>query len=346
MSSDALPAFDDGPRDVRAAVARFQAPILTKSLGQIATSLGCYLAVCAATYLSFDVSVWLALALTPLAAVFLVRTFIVQHDCGHGAFFKSRAANHVLGAVCSLLTLTPYLNWRRQHARHHGIWNNLDRRPSPADIYSTCFTVAEYRALSPWRQRWRRLVVHPVVANVLLPPFVFLVFYRWPFDAPKAWRRERWSVHLTTVAIAGVVVGLGLSIGFGRIAAVQLPVIGAASIIGVWLFTVQHRFENAVWMRRDRWDASTAALRGASYLSLPPILRWITGNIGFHHIHHLNPRVPNYRLPECQGAIPALSEVPAMSLRAGLRAPAAALWDEKRARMTTFREVSRDLAPG
>ncbi|MEX2649961.1 MAG: fatty acid desaturase [Alphaproteobacteria bacterium] len=345
MSAGALPAWGAGPRDLRAAVARFQAPILAKSIGQVATSLGCFAAVCAGMYLAIDVSVWIALALTPLAAAFLVRIFIIQHDCGHGAFFRSRAANSVLGALCSVLTLTPYLNWRRQHAGHHGVWNNLDRRQTGADIYSTCLTVSEYRALSPWRRRWHRMTRHPVVSNLLLPPLVFFVLYRWPFDAPKSWRRERWGVHLTNVAIAGVVVGLGLLIGFGRIAVVQLPVMMTASIIGVWLFSVQHRFEHTLWLRQGRWDASAAALRGSSYLRLPALLRWFTGNIGLHHIHHLNPRVPNYRLQECQDAIPALAEVPSLSLGAGLRAPRFTLWDEDRARMVTFREVAARRDP-
>ena len=176
----------------------FQAPILTRSLGQLATSFGGFVATCTAMYLCLAVSLWITLPMSVLAAGFLVRIFIIQHDCGHGSFFISRWANELIGTLCSVMTLTPYAFWRRQHARHHGSWNNLDRRAaSGLDIYSSCMTVAEYRALERWRRYLVRLTNHPIVANLLLPPLVFVILYRVPFDAAKGWRRERRGVYLT-----------------------------------------------------------------------------------------------------------------------------------------------------
>ena len=229
MSEYVLAAsIDDTPgHDLRRGIARFQTPVLYNSLTQTLTSIGGYLAVCAAMYATADISYWIVLALAPLAAGFLVRTFIIQHDCGHGAFFRSRRSNDALGFVCSLLTLAPYPSWRRQHAGHHGVWNNLDRRNSGADIYSSCLTVDEYGSLSPWSRRWYRLTRSSIIANVILPPLVFLVLYRLPFDMPAGWRRERLAVYLTDLALVALIGALGLVFGFGRVAEIQLPIHGA-----------------------------------------------------------------------------------------------------------------------
>src|ERR1700732_3230085 len=208
-----MPQMDDLVSRTKA----FQAPILTRSLGQLATSCGGFFATCAVMYVCAAVSVWIALPLSALAAGFLVRIFIIQHDCGHGSFFKSKWANDLIGTLCSLMTLTPYAFWRRQHARHHGSWNNPDRRAaSGLDIYSSCMTVAEYRALGRWRRRLVRLTNHPIVANLLLPPLVFVILYRVPFDAAKGWRRERRGVYLTNLALAVFIGGLGISLGYAR----------------------------------------------------------------------------------------------------------------------------------
>jgi len=320
-----------------AASAPFQAPILARSLGQLSTSFGGFFATCAAMYGCAAVSLWIALPLSALAAGFLVRIFIIQHDCGHGSFFKSKRANDAIGILCSLMTLTPYAFWRRQHARHHGCWNNLDRRAaSGLDIYSSCLTVAEYRALGRWRRALVRVTNHPLVANLLLPPFVFMVLYRTPFDAAKNWRRERRTVYATNVALALLIGGLGLALGYGRVAAVQLPVMVCASIIGVWLFTVQHRFEGALWTPEGRWDLGVAALHSTSHLHLPRILQWFTGNIGFHHVHHVNPRIPNYRLEECHNADGGFHSAPRLTLRTALHGLRYALWDSDLGRLVSF----------
>lgn len=325
---------------LRREAAAFQGPILHRSLIQIATSFGGFFATCAAMYALLGVSYALTLLLAPLAAGFLVRIFIIQHDCGHGNFLPKRWANDALGRLCSLLTLTPYANWRRQHAGHHGIWNDLDRRNNGVDIYSSCLTVDEYKALTP-RQRWvHRVTRHPVIANLLLPPVVFLGLYRVPFDSPAGWHRERRAVYVTDLALIALVAGLGGLLGFGAVAAVQLPVMILGAIIGVWLFSVQHRFEDAWWARHDRWHSADAAMHGSSFLHLPRMLQWFTGNIGFHHVHHLNPRVPNYRLQACHERIAPLVTVPELSLWQGLRAARYVLFDEAGTRMVTFRQAA------
>ncbi len=307
-------------------------------MGQLASSVLPFLALCAAMYATLAVSFWLTLALALPAAGFLVRIFIIQHDCGHGAFFHSRAANDWVGRLCSLATLTPYANWRRQHAAHHANWNNLDRRESGSDIYSACLTVHEYRQLSPARRLLYRLVRHPSIALIALPPLVFLLLYRLPFDTPPHWRRERLSVHATNLALAAIIVGLGLVVGFGAMAMVQLPIMVFAAIVGVWLFSVQHRFEAAHWFANADWSPGGASLRGTSCLRLPAILQWFTGNIGFHHVHHLNPRIPNYRLAACHAASPHLRQAPTLTLRDALKGSGLWLWDEVQGRMVRFRD--------
>lgn len=339
MSDIEAPVADHSQRDLRAAAAGFQTPSLVKSLGQAATSLGGFLVACTAMYLTIGISLLITAVLALVAAGFLVRVFIIQHDCGHGSFFKSRRANHAMGLLCGLLTLAPYASWRRQHAGHHGVWNDLERRHSGADIYSSCLTVAEYHALSPWRRRLYRFARHPLVANVLLPPLVFILLFRVPFDMPKAWRRERRGVYATDAALVAVIVGLGLLVGFGHVAAVQLSVMVPASIIGVWLFSVQHRFEHTHWAERGKWRFGDAALLGSSYLRLPRVLQWFTGNIGFHHIHHLDPRIPNYRLQACHDANPVLRTGPSLTLWSGLVQWRFALWDEVRGRMVSFKSA-------
>ena len=333
------PSDADPPSGLRSLVARYETPSVAKSAFQLITSIGSFAACCAAMYWSLHVSYLLTLLLAVPAAGFVVRTFIVQHDCGHGAFFRSRRANDLIGCLCSVITFTPYANWRRQHNCHHGNWNNLDRRESGADIYSACLTVEEYRGLSPWRRFVYRWVRHPIVAQFILPPLVFLFLYRIPFDTPKDWGRERRSVYWTDFAILAVLGVLMLLFGIRHVLMVQLPVVMLASIIGIGLFALQHRFEGVVWTRQDAWSAQSAALQGSSYFKLPRILQWFTGNIGFHHVHHLSPRVPNYRLEACHEAIPALQAAKTLTWRAGLRSLKLILWDETNRRMVRFADV-------
>jgi omega-6 fatty acid desaturase (delta-12 desaturase) len=306
---------------------------------QLAVSIASFLFFWAASYLSLEISLALALALALPAAGFMVRLFIIQHDCGHGAFFRTARANSIAGMVCSLFTLTPFHNWRRQHSGHHGQWNNLDRR-SGLDMYSDCLTLREYRLLSRQHRFIYRLLRHPIVAHLIIPPLVFLLLYRMPFDTPREWRRERHSVHGTNIAIAAVIAGLGCLIGFVPLAMVEITIVAIAAIAGVWLFGLQHKFEGAAWASQDEWDFTAASLNGTSCLRLPALLQWFTGNIGFHHIHHLNPRVPNYRLQEAFEAIPELRPATILDLPGGLRAVRYVLWDEDQAKLIRFRDVA------
>jgi omega-6 fatty acid desaturase (delta-12 desaturase) len=328
---------------LRSEVAAFETPIATKAALQLVTSVGLFFIGCAAMYLAYPISYLLTLALAIPTGGLLVRVFIVQHDCGHDAFFASRRLNDIIGGLCSLLTLTPYRFWRRHHAVHHGNWNNLDRRPDGGDMYSSCLTVTEYRALSRRGRFVYRVQYHPLVANLLLPPVIFLLFHRVPFDTPREWVRERQTVYGTDLVLVAILAVAGLLLGFREVLAVQIPIIAVASIVGAGLFTLQHRFEHTVWARHSEWNFVTAALAGSSYLRLPRVLQWFTGNIGFHHIHHLSPRVPNYRLQECHEAVAALRTVPKLSLWSALKAARLALWDEDRQRMVGFADVAASI---
>lgn len=324
-------------RQLIAGLAQFQTPSLSLSLGQLITTMSLYLVLLTAMYVALQISIWITVALALPAAGMVVRLFIIQHDCGHRAYFRRRWGNDLVGWLCSIATFTPYANWRRQHAKHHTVWNNLDHRLSGADIYSSCLTVEEYLSLSTHRKCLYRMVQHPLILQFLVPPLIFLLLYRLPFDTPPHWRRERYSVAFTNVALAITLTILVVFLGWRAVLLVQLLVIVPASIAGVWLFSVQHRFEATVWMRQSDWTPFRASLEGSSYLKLIPILQWFTGNIGFHHIHHLLPRVPNYRLEACHGALQAQDQrIRVLTFGDALRAPCFVLWDESRHRMIPF----------
>lgn len=323
-------------RDLMAALAPFQQPSLWRSLWQFTSTFVTYLVISAVMYIFVPISSWIALALTLPAGGLLVRLFIVQHDCGHGSFFRSRRSNDMLGRFCSVFTFTPYAFWRRQHANHHASFNNLDRRDTGIDLYSTCATLAEYQAMSPYRRLLYRAVRHPAMMQILLPPLIFLLLYRLPFDAPRSWRRERSSVMATNAALVALLGGLCFVFGWRAVALVQLPTVAIASIIGVWLFSVQHRFEDALWARQEHWSQVQASLQGSSHLSLPRLLQWFTGNIGFHHIHHLSARVPNYRLEECHAARCEFQAATTLTFWQAIRAPCYALWNEEAGCMVPF----------
>jgi omega-6 fatty acid desaturase (delta-12 desaturase) len=320
---------------------RFQRPDLARSLWQIANSLIPYMAISAVLYAVPDLAWWAKPILWVLAAGFAVRIFIIQHDCGHGSFFKSRNANKFVGWAFSLITMAPYAQWRRHHGLHHANWNNLDRRDSGLDIYSTCLTVDEYAALSRQEQGRYRIMRNPLVSLLLLPPIVFLVLYRIPFDSPASWRKEKLGVYLTDLGILGLMLVLGFTFGFGRVLSAQIPITIIAATVGVWLFSLQHRFEHTLWSRKDEWSPAGAAIRGSSYLKLPRLLQWFTGNIGFHHVHHLNPRVPNYRLERYHNASADLQSAPVLSLWSGLNSWRFALWDEAHSTMVAFPKAPR-----
>lgn len=329
---------------LKAATRPFQEPDARTATLQLLTTLPPLIALVAVMHVGLAFGWWVSLLLVPVAAAFVVRTFVLQHDCGHGSLFRARWLNDAVGRVCSLLTLTPYDHWRRQHAGHHGAWNDLDRRENGTDIYSTCDTVAEYRALGRWHRFGYRLLRHPLVMLVVLPPIVFVALYRVPFDAPADWRKERRGVWLTNLALLALYGGVAWLVGFGQMAVVLLGMMLLASITGVWLFSVQHKFDGVQWVRHGEWHPVTAALEGTSFLRLPRVLQWLTGGIGFHHVHHMAPRVPNYRLEACHAAHPGFAAARVLTLRDVLSAPRHVLWDEASGRMVTFREVDAATA--
>jgi omega-6 fatty acid desaturase (delta-12 desaturase) len=287
-------------------------------------------------YLSLSYSYWLTLALALPAAGFLVRIFIIQHDCGHGSFFKSRKANDSLGSFCGVLTMTPYHYWRKSHAIHHASAGSLEDR-GVGDIYT--MTVKEYLQQDRWGRLKYRLYRHPLILFVLAPTFLFVVLHRFPFPESKSWKRERRSVYWTNLAVVAMVTGLSFMIGFKPFLLIQLPIAILAATMGTWLFFVQHQFEDTYYANENNWDYTLAALQGSSYYQLPKILQWFTGNIGFHHIHHLSPRIPNYHLQKCHEENPIFQQVVVLTLWTSLQSIFLSLWDEDQKKLVGFRHL-------
>ena len=303
-------------------VAQYQRPAVWRSVWQIVNSLVPYVVLWYLMYLSLAVSYWLIIPLAILAAGFLLRVFIIFHDCGHGSFFKSRRANDILGFLTGVLVFTPYYHWRWLHARHHATSGDLDRRGT-GDIWT--LTVQEYLEASRWKRFAYRLARNPFILFLIAPLFLFVVSQR--FSAAEAPRRERHSVYWTNLAIAGWVAGLIGLFGLKAYLVIQLTVSIVASASGVWLFYVQHQFEGVYWERSSEWNYIEAALRGSSFYKLPKVLQWFSGNIGFHHIHHLSSRIPNYRLEDCHKAHPLFQSVKPVTLFSSFKSFTFRLWD-------------------
>jgi omega-6 fatty acid desaturase (delta-12 desaturase) len=273
----------------------------------------------------------LTLALAMVAALFLVRLFLLFHDCVHGSLFPGKGANTFWGHALGLLAFTPFDDWRFSHLRHHASYANLDARGF-GDIWT--MTRTEYEESSQGKQLAYRLYRNPVVLIGLGALFSFLLRYRLP--ARKAKRKERASVAFTNLVIVVVVLLASWTIGWRTYLLIQLPVLWLAGAAGVWLFYVQHQFEGGYWARRQEWDALRAAMEGSSYYKLPTVLRWFSANIGYHHVHHLNPRIPNYRLKQCYDAVPPLQEKPALTIKKSLSGIRLKLWDEERQELVGF----------
>jgi omega-6 fatty acid desaturase (delta-12 desaturase) len=300
----------------------------------IATSVVPYLALSALMYVAVDISYLIVLALTLPAAGFLVRTYIVFHDCAHGSFLASRRANGWVGAACGVLVFTPFQSWRHQHAVHHATAGDLDRR-GVGDVPT--LTVAEYNAKSRRGRLGYWLFRHPLVMFGLGPIYAMMLAPRWVSLSARP--RMRRSVIRTNLALAAVVGGICWLVGWQEFLLVQMPAALVAGSVGIWLFYVQHQFEDTYWQSTDGWSYADAALRGSSYLNLPKVLQFFTGNIGVHHVHHLSARVPNYNLQRAHDENPMFQGVPTLSLLDGLRAVRLKLWDEDRGRLVTFAEA-------
>ncbi len=295
-------------------------------------------ALWSAMVISVNVAYWVTLLLSVPAAAFVVRLFMIQHDCGHRSFFRSRRLNDLLGHTIGVLTLTPHGYWRKAHNIHHATSGNLDKRGiGDVDVLTVC----EYLALPRWKRLAYRIYRHPIAFLGVGPIYLFVIKYRLPLDLLRRHRGALASVMTTNAAIGGLMTGLGLCIGFAELLMVQTPIVLLSSFAGVWLFYVQHQFEHTYWCRNEDWNFHQAAVCGSSYYRLPKVVRWFTANIGLHHIHHLCSRVPNYRLQECLEAVPDLRQARRLTISASLKCVWFALWDEERKKMVRFRDLKR-----
>jgi len=320
--------------DWKRIVVRFQKPSARKATWQIINSLGPYALLWFLMYYTRAISWWLTLPLALLAGAFLVRVFIIFHDCGHGSFFRSSRANNVWGFLCGLLTFTPFYEWRWEHSLHHASSGDLDRR-GRGDVWT--MTVQEYLEASRGKRFAYRLARNPIVLFVLAPLYVFLIRQRFP--TPSAHRRERHSVAWMNLALLGMAAVMTALFGLKAYLLIQVTAIMAAGAAGFWLFYVQHQFEGVYWERRDDWDYAAAALQGSSFYKLPRVLQWFSGNIGFHHIHHLSPRVPNYHLEQCHQADPLFQTVKAVTFFSSFKSLTFRLWDEQRRMLVGYRAL-------
>ncbi len=335
------------PQRLPAVLARYREPVVASSVAEIAVTLGPFVALWVAMWALMHVSYWLSLALAAPAAGFMVRLFMIQHDCGHGAFFRTRSVNDWVGRGFGLLTLTPYDYWKQTHSAHHAGAGNLERR-GLGDIET--LTVNEYLGLS-WRGRLAyRLYRHPLVMFGLGPSYLFLVQFRIPLGLMRGSGWRPWvSAMSTNVGVAFIVALLMWRIGPVAFLMIHGPIFLLAATMGVWLFYVQHQFEDTTWAHETNWRHPQAALHGSSHYDLPLVLRWFSANIGVHHVHHLASRIPFYRLREVLRDFPELAGVGRITLLQSLRCIGYALWDEETEKLISFRALRRRLraaAPG
>jgi omega-6 fatty acid desaturase (delta-12 desaturase) len=320
----------------RSVIEKYRQPSTVRALWQLANTVVPYALLWYLSWLSLSVSWWLTAPLAILAGAFLVRIFIIFHDCGHGSYFGSPRANDAVGFVAGVLTFTPYYHWRWEHAIHHSSAGHLDKR-GMGDIWT--MTVQEYLESSRWQRFAYRLARNPVVLFVIAPLVMFVIVQRYP--KPSAARRERHSVWWTNLAILCLAIAMARVFGFLPYLLIQLMVTAVAGAGGVWMFYVQHQFEGVYWERGDRWDYATAALQGSSFYQLPRILQWFSGNIGFHHIHHLSARIPNYNLQRCHEADPLFKQVKPLTLLASFRSMTLRLWDENSRTLVGYRHLQK-----
>jgi omega-6 fatty acid desaturase (delta-12 desaturase) len=328
-------------RDWAKILVRYREPSHARSVFELIVTAGPFVLLWILMWAALDIGYWLSLIIALPAAGFLVRLFMIQHDCGHGAFFRHRLVNDWVGRVIGTLTLTPYSFWRRTHAVHHANSGNLDRR-GIGDI--TTLTVREYLSLSRWGRLRYRIYRHPMLMFGVGPAYLFLVQHRLPVGMMgKGW--QPWlSTMATNAAIALLIVGTMWLVGVGPFLLVHIPITLLAAAIGVWLFYIQHQFENTYWTAPPNWSQHEAALHGSSHYDLPGVLRWFTANIGIHHVHHLSSRIPYYRLPKVLRDYPELKGIGRLTLLQSFGCVRLTLWDEPRRRLISFKEA-RGMQP-
>jgi omega-6 fatty acid desaturase (delta-12 desaturase) len=315
-------------------VQEYRKPSLRRSTWQIVNTLAPYAALWGLMIWMVDISYIVTLVLAVIAAGFLARTFIIFHDCGHGSFMESRRANDFWGFVTGVLTFTPYRQWRHMHALHHANSGDLDRR-GPGDIWT--LTVQEYLESSRGKRFAYRLARNPFVLFVLGGFYVFLIQQRFP--SRRVSKRGRMEVHWTNGVLLAIGILMSLTIGLKTYLLIQFPVIMFTAMAGIWLFYVQHQFEDVYWERQADWNFEEAALRGSSFYKLPKILQWFTGNIGFHHVHHLCPAIPNYNLEKCHKGDPFFLKVTHVTLWSSMKTLSCRLWDERRKKLVGYRRL-------
>jgi omega-6 fatty acid desaturase (delta-12 desaturase) len=325
----------DSDRNSGATLAQFARASLPRALWQLANTLIPFLSFWAAAVWSW-VAGWnysATAAFVLLAAGFFVRLFMLQHDCGHGSFFASARANRWLGACLGLMTLFPFSYWKKTHAVHHATSGNLDKRVL-GDIRT--LTVREYHQCSRWKRFCYRFYRSLPVMLGIGPVYQFVAKHRLPIGMPWRWKKEWRSVFLNNLGLTLVVGALWFWFGWPMLLAVHLPIIAIAGAVGVWLFYVQHTFEGGYWTRGEQWDPREAAIDGSSFYDLPVVLRWLTGNIGYHHVHHLAPRIPNYHLRAAHHALPHTPGLRRLSLSESFACARLKLWDEGLGRLVGF----------
>lgn len=315
-------------------VQKYNKPEALRSWWQVINTVLPYIGLWVLMVYSLSISYWITLGLSVFAAGFLVRIFIIFHDCGHGSFFKSPLLSRIVGIVMGGFVYTPYHRWHYDHLIHHQTVGNLDKR-GIGDVKT--LTVEEYKSLSPWKKFFYRIYRHPILLLIIAPFFLFTILLRFPKKSHS--KEHKLYSHLTTL---GLVIAVGLIswwIGVIPFLLVQVPILYIATVHGVWLFYVQHQYEDVRWERNGQWDYKTIALEGSSYLKLPKVLQWFTGNIGFHHIHHLSPRIPNYKLEKCYNENKAFQVEKPLTFFTALKSLKFRLWDEKKKRLVSFRGI-------
>jgi omega-6 fatty acid desaturase (delta-12 desaturase) len=316
-------------------IMKYNHPSLDKSIWQICNSFIPYALLWLAMYVSLNYSYWLTLLLAIPASGFLIRIFIIFHDCGHGSFFSSKKANSIVGIITGILTFTPYFMWSYQHRVHHATSGNLDKR-GVGDVWT--MTVAEYQKASIKTRFFYRLLRNPFILFTFGP--IFVIIFQNRVSNSKMTKKEKLNIYFTNIMILIMAASISLIIGLKAYLLIQIPILLISHSIGLWLFYVQHQYEEASWEREGNWDYRTAAIKGSSFLKLPVVFQWFTGNIGFHHVHHLSSRIPNYNLARCHKENDIFREVKVIDIWASFKTLRLSLWDEASRRMISFRRVA------